>query len=607
MSRAARKASRETKLKLSANERRREREINNLVLIENERDARLEYLQNKKKFLDFKPRNKNQELYLDYIKENRLTFALGPAGTGKAQPLDSPIYTPDGWKLMGDIQIGDEVYTQDGSITKVNGVYPQGKKDIYRITFQDGRQTECCGEHLWKICHYHWGDKGNNFRVKNTLEIIELLKKPEYNKRLYVPSVQHPILQNKNFYIHPYILGIILGDGYFGGNVMLTNSSDFIVSKIRNLLPEDMELAGKGGTENQYRFRIKKELSLQFNPFNEEFKRLGLYNTRSATKFIPEEYIDVSEEQKWQLLNGLFDTDGTVDKTGSIQYCSVSLKLALQIQYLIRSLGGKCKIREKEYFLDKNKSDEKRISFILNVRITNPERLFTLPRKRDRILPPESYNHPNIRIENIEKIGNKYAQCISVEHPSHLYVTNDFIVTHNTFISTLHACELLESEQIERILITRPMVGCDENFGYLPGTEEEKYIGWVGPILEILEARLGKKRVKTLIEYDKICLKPLMMMRGSTFREAFVILDEAQNTTVGQMKMFLTRIGEGSKIVINGDIEQTDLKEGTKSGLEDAVERLRDSRIVKIVEFTENDIVRDPLVREIVRVYRKKK
>lgn len=193
------------------------------------------------------------------------------------------------------------------------------------------------------------------------------------------------------------------------------------------------------------------------------------------------------------------------------------------------------------------------------------------------------------------------------------YIKNNRLVfalgcagTGKTLVATLYACEQLESQQIERIIVTRPMIGCDENFGYLPGNEEEKYIGWVGPILEILEARLGKKRVKTLMEYDKIQLKPLMMMRGSTFRDAIVILDEAQNTTVGQMKMFLTRIGEGSKIIVNGDIEQSDLKEGIKSGLEDATERLRGSKIVKTVEFTESDIVRDPLVREIVKMYRKK-
>lgn len=171
--------------------------------------------------------------------------------------------------------------------------------------------------------------------------------------------------------------------------------------------------------------------------------------------------------------------------------------------------------------------------------------------------------------------------------------------------STIYACEQLESNQIERIVVTRPMVGCDEEMGFLPGTEEEKYIGWVGPILEILESRLGKKKVKTYMNYDKIVLKPLMMMRGSTFRDSIVILDEAQNTTSSQMKMFLTRLGEGSRVIINGDLEQTDLKSNAINGLAQAVSLFKRSKQVKIVEFTENDIVRDPLVREIVKAYRR--
>lgn len=178
--------------------------------------------------------------------------------------------------------------------------------------------------------------------------------------------------------------------------------------------------------------------------------------------------------------------------------------------------------------------------------------------------------------------------------------------TGKSICPTIYACELLESKEIDKIIVTRPMVGCDEDMGALPGDEHDKYIGWVGPILEILETRLGKKKVATYINYGKIVLKPLMMMRGSTFRDAFVILDEAQNTTSGQMKMFLTRLGEGSKAVINGDLEQTDLKGHQINGLEEAIRKLSKSKIIKIVEFTDNDIVRDQLVREIIKAYRKK-
>lgn len=178
--------------------------------------------------------------------------------------------------------------------------------------------------------------------------------------------------------------------------------------------------------------------------------------------------------------------------------------------------------------------------------------------------------------------------------------------TGKTLVATIWACKQLEEGKIERIIVTRPMVGCDEDMGFLPGTEGEKYIGWVGPVMEILEGYFGKKQVETFIKFNQIILKPLMMMRGSTFRNAVAILDEAQNTTPGQMKMFLTRVGENTKLIINGDLEQSDLPPGRPNGLADSVNRLKNSRHVRVVEFSENDIVRDALVRDIIKAYRTK-
>lgn len=176
--------------------------------------------------------------------------------------------------------------------------------------------------------------------------------------------------------------------------------------------------------------------------------------------------------------------------------------------------------------------------------------------------------------------------------------------TGKTFVSTLNACKMLESEQIERIVVTRPMVGCDEDIGFLPGTEMEKYMGWVQPVMEVLEGYFGKKQVQTFIKYEKIVIRPLMMLRGATFRDSFVILDEAQNTTCNQMKMFLTRIGSGTRFVINGDESQSDLPKGTLNGLQDAYNRLKHEKMLRIVEFTQDDVVRDPFVRLVLNAYR---
>lgn len=179
--------------------------------------------------------------------------------------------------------------------------------------------------------------------------------------------------------------------------------------------------------------------------------------------------------------------------------------------------------------------------------------------------------------------------------------------TGKTFVSTSIGCELLEAGLIERLVITRPMVGCEEEMGFLPGTEEEKYAPWLGPFLDVLEGKLGVKKVETYKKFGKIVARPLMQMRGSTFRDSFVILDEAQNTTEGQMKMFLTRVGQGTRVVINGDIEQNDLPAGKRSGLEDAMNLLKQSASIGKFEFDVDDIERDPLVREVVLAYRSKR
>lgn len=177
--------------------------------------------------------------------------------------------------------------------------------------------------------------------------------------------------------------------------------------------------------------------------------------------------------------------------------------------------------------------------------------------------------------------------------------------TGKTFVATSLACELLEAGEIERLVITRPMVGCEEEMGFLPGTEAEKYQPWLGPFFDVLEGKLGKKKVETYLKFGKIVAAPLQRMRGSTFRNAFVILDEAQNATEGQMKMFLTRLGSGSKVVIDGDLEQDDLPANKPSGLADAVRRMKGSNQFGMVEFDVGDIERDPLVRDIVLAYRK--
>jgi phosphate starvation-inducible PhoH-like protein len=172
-----------------------------------------------------------------------------------------------------------------------------------------------------------------------------------------------------------------------------------------------------------------------------------------------------------------------------------------------------------------------------------------------------------------------------------------------TYLAVATAVEALKTKSIRKIVLVRPAVEAGESLGYLPGDLQEKLNPYLRPLLDAINEMVDFDQVKFLREQDVIEVIPLAYMRGRTLNHAFVILDEAQNATVAQMKMFLTRMGEGSKIVVSGDITQVDLPPGVTSGLRDAVQRLNGIPGISFIRLNENDIVRHPLVRKIVAAY----
>lgn len=173
--------------------------------------------------------------------------------------------------------------------------------------------------------------------------------------------------------------------------------------------------------------------------------------------------------------------------------------------------------------------------------------------------------------------------------------------TGKTYISTVMAADYLRDRQYSRIIVTRPVVEAGESLGFLPGELEEKFDPYFDPVRQIFLQRLGEGSTEYYLRRKKITALPLAYMRGHTFEDSLVILDEAQNTTPGQMKLFLTRIGRNSKVIVNGDLLQKDIK--GLSGLADAVQRLRHVRNIAVVEFQRADIVRSGLVQKIVEAY----
>jgi phosphate starvation-inducible PhoH-like protein len=177
--------------------------------------------------------------------------------------------------------------------------------------------------------------------------------------------------------------------------------------------------------------------------------------------------------------------------------------------------------------------------------------------------------------------------------------------TGKTYLAVCLAVQAMKQKQVDKIILTRPAVEAGEKLGFLPGDLQTKVDPYLRPLYDALQEMLGLEVYTKLMERGSIEIAPLAYMRGRTLSNAFIILDEAQNTTREQMKMFLTRLGDGSKMVITGDITQVDLPDGKSSGLTHATEILSGTEGISIVKLTAKDVVRNPLVMRIVRAYEK--
>ena len=178
--------------------------------------------------------------------------------------------------------------------------------------------------------------------------------------------------------------------------------------------------------------------------------------------------------------------------------------------------------------------------------------------------------------------------------------------TGKTYLAVAMAVDALNDNRVQRLILVRPAVEAGEKLGFLPGDLTQKVDPYLRPLYDALYEMLGIEKVTRLIERNVIEIAPLAYMRGRTLNDSFVILDEAQNTTTEQMKMFLTRIGFGSVAVVTGDVTQIDLPRNIKSGLRDAIEVLHDVEGISFTFFTAKDVVRHPLVQRIVRAYEKR-
>ena len=440
----------------------------------------------------------------------KLVTLTGRAGSGKAQPLTSSVLTPKGFVLMGDIKKGSKVLTPKGLPTKVLEVFPQGKKQVYELEFSDGRKVESCGEHLWPIL-------GANFvasRVTNmtTTELIEWKKNPRNKTRGRIPlvSLQSNLKQeDTKLPVDPYLLGCLIGDGCIRHTTVLFSTGDrSIVTRLQETLGSEFLI--KKIPNSDYDYRIK-DLTVKHNGkgrtanrLMSSLKLLGLQGKYSYEKTIPRQYLEeASIRQKWELIQGLFDTDGTVNKSNSIKFSSTSKHLAEQVQSLVWELGGIAKITSRiTSFTDKFGAKQKgRRSYRVNVRHVCKRNFFKLERKLDRITEYDQYSENlGLGIKAIRKLKTKVeCQCILVEDSEHLYVTDNYVVTHNTLLTMAAAIsQVMDTEgepEYEKIIMSRSLtvLGGKDRLGFLPGDLKAKLQPFIMPLKDAIDQIMGPK------------------------------------------------------------------------------------------------------------------
>lgn len=365
-------------------------------------------------------------------------WLTGAAGSGKAQPHSSKVLTPSGWRLMGDICVGDMVTTPDDKYGRVLGVFPQGNKPVYKLTFADGRSTRATSDHLWKV------RLGSCWKIRTTEQMIGILStETRQSVSLAIPLSEAVSITSDRpkqvLPLHPYVLGVLLGDGhlandekYNSGTIGLACWDQEIVDRVRLLVPDWMGLFEATTRKHHYRFG---DLSRYGKKTRLLIKELRILGTRSHNKFIPLDYLNASVEDRWDLLSGLMDTDGTIG-SGSLSYCTVSKQLADDVAYLVRSLGGIALVSEKNTtytYLNEKKSGL--LAYNISIRFPDRSKVFTLPRKA--CLANKDYQYSDclyLNVKSIELDGDEDCSCIMIDHPDRLYITDDFVVTHNTSI-----------------------------------------------------------------------------------------------------------------------------------------------------------------------------
>jgi replicative DNA helicase len=376
------------------------------------------------------------------LAKGEIGVILAPTGVGKALSVSEPVLTPTGWVTMGEIKTGDRVVGSDGKYQYVLGTYPQGIRPIYKVEFTDDTFVNCDEEHLWSVNTLNMRTaktrvKGKGvhkpnygYKVVKTSDMMnDIKKRGRYNYRL--PVVNPVDFEEREVSIDSYLLGLLLGDGSIcDGGVRISTKDDELFDSIQHLDEHS-------SFNEYYRTETKSIKSINLkSKIKERLKVYNLLNKKSNNKFIPKDYLYNSLEVRVSLLQGLMDTDGYIDKKGTIQFTTVSKQLCDDVRELVLSLGGTARINSKipTYIYNEEKK-EGQLAYTITMSFANDIVPFRLLRKVDRYYKREKYIEQKY-VKSITYSHDEKAVCIKVSNPDELFVTRNYVLTHNTTILT---------------------------------------------------------------------------------------------------------------------------------------------------------------------------
>lgn len=513
--------------------------------------------------MKFNPRQKK----VINAKERRIV-CLASAGSGKSIPNSTIIPTPNGWKKVSEIKEGDFLFDQEGNPTKVLGVFPQGEKEVYEITFGDKRTAKCCIDHIWSVHKDTWKDK-NKFKDYTLKEILEdtweRVDKRGHKSHPFSIPCSKAVKYNtaEKLTIDPYLLGVFLGDGSCLESALTLSSNDKeMVEKIQSILGcSDIYQNPANYNWNFYKNNEKQRVQTKefFGKYAENICRY------SYEKSIPEVYKLASIEDRYKLIQGLMDTDGSITKSNGkyhVRFTTTSEKLKNDFIEVMGSLGYVCTCRT-------DKREEKYTTgqeYEVKINIPNAEKykLFSLSRKKniaeECINKSQHRKYDRTTIVDIQDLGYKEEMtCFYVDNEKHLFLMNDYIVTHNTATLIERLRKILSEGEGECkvVCITFTTLAAEEIKKRLGNIPEGVYIGTIHGYANFVCLSNGIDTAKALSDgdFNEILQKALRIAKSQYPKVDHLLIDEFQDTAALEYS-FIDKI-PAKNVLLIGDERQT--------------------------------------------------